>query len=205
MIDQVMKSSSCRDPKMEAYYEELRYLEDKFHGLELNHVVRRYNEAADELVKIASSRAMVPPDIVARDLHQPSVNTRAGGGTDGPSLDPPPKAKAPSTRAEVMQAEGSTLPADLEPDWRVSYLDHLTRGDLPLDKTEARRITHRAKTFVIFGNSKELYRCSPTGILQRYITNKEGKNLLKDLHSGACGHHATPRTLVGNAFRQGFY
>jgi hypothetical protein len=201
MIDQVMKSSSCRDPKIEAYCEEVRRLEDKFHGLELNHVARRYNEVADELVKITSSRAIVPPDVSMRDLHQLSVNTRAGGGGDGPSLDPPPEVKAPSTGAKVMQAEGSTLPADLKPDWRVSYLNHLTRGDLPLDKTEAPWIARRAKTFVIFGDNKELYRCSPTGILQRCITNEEGKNLLKDLHSGACGHHAAPRTLVGNAFR----
>jgi hypothetical protein len=99
-----------------------------------------------------------------------------------------------------MQAEGSTPPANLELDWRVPYLDYLTRGDLPLDKTEARRITRWAKSFVIFGNNKELYRRSPTGILQRCITNEEGKNLLKDLHSGACGHHTTPRTLVGNTF-----
>jgi hypothetical protein len=63
MIDQVMKSSSCRDPKMEAYCEEVQRLEDKFHGLELNHVAHRYNEVADELVKIASSRATVPPDV----------------------------------------------------------------------------------------------------------------------------------------------
>jgi hypothetical protein len=55
MIDQVMKSSSCRDPKMEAYCKEVRRLEDKFHGLKLNHIARRYNEAADELVKIVSS------------------------------------------------------------------------------------------------------------------------------------------------------
>jgi hypothetical protein len=37
-----------------------------------------------------------------------------------------------------MQAEGSTPRASLEPDWCVPYLDHLTRGGLPLDKTEAR-------------------------------------------------------------------
>jgi hypothetical protein len=78
-----------------------------------------------------SSRATVPPDIFARDLHQPSINTRASEGADGPSLDPPPKAEAPSTGAEVMQTEGSTLPADLEPDWRVPYLDRLTRGVSP--------------------------------------------------------------------------
>jgi hypothetical protein len=104
-----------------------------------------------------------------------------------------------------MQVEGSTPPANPKPDWRIPYLDHLTRGDLPSDKIEARRIAHRAKSFVIFGDSRELYRRSPTGILQRCITNEEGRNLLNDLHSGACGHHAAPRTLVGNAFRQGFY
>jgi hypothetical protein len=201
VIDQVMKSSSSRDPKMEAYCKEVRRVEDKCHGLELNHVARKYNEAADELVKIASSPTMVPPDVFTRDLHQPSVDTGAIRGADGPSLDPPPEAEAPSTGAKVMQTEGSTLPADLEPDWRVPYLDRLTRGDLPLDKTEARWIAHRTKTFVIYGNNKELYRRSPTGILQRCITNEEGKNLFKDLHSGACGHHAAPRTLIRNVFR----
>jgi ribonuclease HI len=69
VIDQVMKTLSCHDPKMEAYYEEVRYLEDKFHGLDLNHIARRYNEAADELVNIASSRTTVPPNIFAKDLH----------------------------------------------------------------------------------------------------------------------------------------
>jgi hypothetical protein len=28
---------------------------------------------------------------------------------------------------------------------------------------------------------------------------------LQEIHLGACGHHAAPRALVGNAFRQGFY
>jgi ribonuclease HI len=68
VIDQVMKNSSCRDPKMKAYCEEVRRLESKFHGLGLNHIARRYNEAADELAKIASNRTTVPPDIFAKDL-----------------------------------------------------------------------------------------------------------------------------------------
>jgi ribonuclease HI len=60
VIDQVMKNSHCRDPKMEAYCDEVRRLEDKFSGLELNHIARRYNETADELAKIASGRITVP-------------------------------------------------------------------------------------------------------------------------------------------------
>jgi ribonuclease HI len=165
MIDQVMKSSSCRDPKMEAYCQEVRRLEDRFHGLELNHIARRYNEAADELAKIASSRTTVPPDVFTRDLQQPSVDLRPDGGVDGTSVDPPPEAEAPSTGAEAMQIEGSTPPSDLELDWRAPYLDYLIRGELPSSKTEARRIARRAKTFVIIGDSRELYRRSPTGVL----------------------------------------
>jgi hypothetical protein len=138
VVDQVMKDSSYHDPKMEAYCKEVRRLEYKFHDLELNHVARRYNEAADELAKITSNRATVPPNIFSRDLHQPSVNARMTEGADSPLLDPPPEAEAPSIGADVMQTEGLTLPADLEPDWRTPYLDCLTRGELPLDKTEAR-------------------------------------------------------------------
>ena len=33
-----MKESNCHDPKMEAYYKLVRRLEDKFDGLELNHI-----------------------------------------------------------------------------------------------------------------------------------------------------------------------
>jgi hypothetical protein len=38
VIDQVMKNSHCHDRKMEAYCDEVGRLEDKFYGLELNHV-----------------------------------------------------------------------------------------------------------------------------------------------------------------------
>jgi hypothetical protein len=68
-----MKNSHFRDRKMEAYCDEVRRLEDKFHGLELNHVARRYNKTADELAKIASGRTTVPPNVFSRDIYQPSV------------------------------------------------------------------------------------------------------------------------------------
>ena len=67
---------------MEAYYKEVRRLEDKFHGLELVHIARRYNEAADELAKIASTRGTVPPDAILRDLHEPSVDLGSGAGVE---------------------------------------------------------------------------------------------------------------------------
>jgi hypothetical protein len=47
---------------------------------------------------------------------------------NSPLLYPPPEAEAPSTGADVMQTEGSTLLADLGPNRRILYLDCLTRG-----------------------------------------------------------------------------
>jgi ribonuclease HI len=44
VIDQVIKNASCHDDKMEAYCNAVRALEDKFYGIELNHVPRRHNE-----------------------------------------------------------------------------------------------------------------------------------------------------------------
>jgi hypothetical protein len=93
VIDQVMKNSHCRDPKMEAYCDEVRCLEDKFYGLELNHIARRYNETADELAKIASGRTTVPPDVFSRDLHQPPVK-----------IDDTPEPEALSAQPEVPSA-----------------------------------------------------------------------------------------------------
>ena len=89
VVDQVMKESSCHDLKMEAYCNAVRRLEDKFDGLELNHVLRKYNEGADELAKITSGRTTAPPNIFARDVAKPSVEFKdlalPGPSNTGPS------------------------------------------------------------------------------------------------------------------------
>jgi len=46
-----MKESSCHNTKMAAYCQEVHQLEDKFDGLEINHIPRHLNEAAIMLAK----------------------------------------------------------------------------------------------------------------------------------------------------------
>jgi transposase InsO family protein len=60
-----------------------------------------------------------------------------------------------------------------------------------------------AKSFALVDGG--LYKRAASSILQRCVPIPEGRELLRDIHVGICGHHAAPRTLVGNAFRQGFY
>jgi ribonuclease HI len=99
VIDQVMKNSHYRDQKMEAYCDEVRCLEDKFYGLELNHVARRYNKNVDELAKVASGRTIVPLNVFSRDIYQPSVK-----------LDDAPEPEETSAQPEVpLAAEGEAL------------------------------------------------------------------------------------------------
>jgi ribonuclease HI len=148
-IDQVMKNSHCRDPKMEAYCDEVRRLEDKFYGLELNHVARRYNETADELAKIASGRTTVPPDVFSRDLHHPSIKTddtpepeKASAQPEAPSTQPEAPLAQPevpsATKGEALRIEEERNGVPPNRNWQTPYLQYLHRGELPLERAEAR-------------------------------------------------------------------
>jgi hypothetical protein len=183
---------------MEAYYDEVWRLDDKFYGLELNHVARRYNETADELAKIASGRMIVAPDVFSKDIYQPSVKVDDAPEPEEASAQPEVPSVAEGEALRVERERNGVTPA---PNWQTSYLEYLLRGELPLGKAEARRLARRAKSFILLGDEKELYHRSPSGILQRCISIAQAQELLQEIHSGACGHHAAPRALVGNAFR----
>ena len=114
VIDQVMKESSCHDPKMEAYCKAVRRLEDKFDGLELNHVLCKYNEDADELAKITSGRATVPPNIFACDITKPSVeftdltepgpSSTGGFPLEGPAFEGPGPARSLNSMEDLVMS-----------------------------------------------------------------------------------------------------
>ena len=70
-IDQIMKESSYHSTKMATYCQEVCQLEDKFDGLELNHIPRRLNEAPDVLAKVASGQEPVPTSVFASDSTNP--------------------------------------------------------------------------------------------------------------------------------------
>ena len=120
---------------MEAYCDEVRRLEDKFHRLELNHVARRYNETADELAKIASRRTTVPPNVFCRDIHQPSVKINDTPEPEEALAQP----EVPSAaEGEALRVEGEQNGVAPNLNWKTPYLQYLHRGELPLDKAEAR-------------------------------------------------------------------
>jgi ribonuclease HI len=217
VIDQVMKNASCHDDKMEAYCYVVRALEDKFYGIELSYVPRRYNEEADEIAKIASGRITVPLNVFARDVARPSVNLEPTPSNQeepsGTPLDPTgaePMDGDPSNEVFVLsllegygaaEADAEAMDTELVPraeDYRDKYIAWMDRGELPPDQSEARRIARMAKTFALING--ELYKRTASGVLQRCVPIPQGRELLRDIHAGVCSHHAAPHTLVGNAF-----
>src|ERR1041385_5430658 len=89
------------------------------------------------------------------------------------------------------------------PSWAQPIRDFLADGDLPEDEAESRQISRRSWAYTIINN--ELVRKSATGVFQRCVEEDRGLELLRDIHQGECGHHASTRAIASKAFRHGFY
>src|SRR3954468_24738425 len=87
--------------------------------------------------------------------------------------------------------------------WTEPILAYLTRQELPEDQNEAHCIVRRSKAYKV--HEGELYKKSTTIVLQRCISEEEGRKLLAEIHARLGGHHAAARALVSKAFRIGFY
>jgi hypothetical protein len=73
----------------------------------------------------------------------------------------------------------------------------------PVETHNMKRMQARAKGYVLkYDNHFKLGVCAP---LLKCITQEQGIQLVKEIHSGMCGSHIAARALAGKAFRQGFY
>jgi hypothetical protein len=91
-----------------------------------------------------------------------------------------------------------------DPDtWITEIQTYLKDNIFPDDCASVEQIIRVAKRYMILDG--DLYQCGANGILMWCITREEGYELLTEVHRGECGNHASSRTLVGKAFRHGFY
>src|SRR3954463_163721 len=185
---------------MTTYCVAVRKLEKKIDGLELHHIPRAQNQAADDLAKLGSTRGQVPSGVYLEHLYTPTVKEDPYLEAD-PSMLPdkniPDKEDIPAVVDLVFEIE------IVPPGWALPILRYLQNQELPEDEVEAKQVVRKSKSYSVINN--ELYRNSVAKIPQRCITEEEGRLVLQDIHSGECGHHASSRTLVTKAFRSGFF
>ena len=102
---------------MDAYCAEVRKLEKHFQGLEILHVVRDLNIAADVLAKLGSDRAQVPPGMFIHKLKVPSIKQEVSTPSSTPTPD-----------VQVLV---------VNPAWTQVFIDYIREHKLPDDKVEA--------------------------------------------------------------------
>src|ERR1043165_4480249 len=64
VINQVMKEWDIRSLAMTIYCVAVRKFEKKIDGLELHHIPRAQNQAADDLAKLGSTRGQIPSGFI---------------------------------------------------------------------------------------------------------------------------------------------
>ena len=195
VINQVMKEWDIKSPAMTTYCVAVRKLEKKIDGLELHHIPRAKNQAADDLAKLGSTRGQIPPGIYLEHLHSPTVKEDPFLEADPdmlPDKNIPNKEDIPAVVDMVFDVE--VIP----PEWTLPILAYLQKQELPDDEIEAKQIVRKSKSYSVING--ELYRNSITHVPQRCFCEEEGRCILQEIHSGYCGHHASSRTLVEKAF-----
>ncbi|XBI56839.1 hypothetical protein VPH35_038359 [Triticum aestivum] len=134
VVNQVMKEWDVRSPAMTGYCNAVRKLEKKFEGLELHHIPRLKNQAADDLAKIGSKREAIPSNVFLEHIHTPSVQ-------EDPFTEEPPQPKSATDPTEVKVPAVVDLIMEvllITPDWTVPYIVYILRKELPQDEQEAR-------------------------------------------------------------------
>jgi ribonuclease HI len=190
VVQQVMNRCDAVSDNMTAYQNLYYYLEGTFDGCEVSHINRASNEEADNLANIGSRCLPVPPRVFWEEIIERSIK-----GSKTSSLGEGSGASKTGTESTAEPEEVMMI----EETWMQPSLAYMMKKILPEDTVEARRIIRRSKAFVVLQG--KLYKKSITGVLQRCVTPQEGQVILKDIHAGVCGHHASRRVIAAKAFR----
>ncbi|KAK1685575.1 hypothetical protein QYE76_046423 [Lolium multiflorum] len=196
VAQQVMNQCDAVNDSMMAYKEVYNELEKLFDGCEVNHISRLSNDEADVLANIGSQCLAVPPGVFWEEITERSTK----------STKSKKKEKKPSGATKEKQEEeeeDQDLVMVIQIPWMQTYISYILRKEIPDDPVEARRVIRRSKAFTVVKG--ELYKRSISGVLQRCVTPEEGRIILKDVHEGICGHHASSRAIAAKVFRAGFY
>jgi transposase InsO family protein len=169
------------------YLIEVRRMEKFFDGFDVWYVPRLDNRDVDHLARIASSRAPISVDVFVEKLFKPSVK--------------PEESISEATGADLMTIDEPAPQPTY--DWLSPIRGYLENQPPSDHNAEIERITRKSRMYHLIDGV--LYRQGANGMMMRCISREEGIQLLQDIHSGVCGSHSSWHSIIGKAFRHGFY
>jgi ribonuclease HI len=75
VASQIEKECMARDTTLEKYLATIQRMENYFKGFTVDYIERAKNTEADELAKVATKKAVLPPDVFFQVLEETSVKT----------------------------------------------------------------------------------------------------------------------------------
>jgi hypothetical protein len=167
------------------YLAAIRSLERQFKGFTLQHVDRAKNEEADALAKAAARGESLPSDVLCHVIGTPTV-------------------WSPEGLQITNDSEGHRIVnLIMTEDWRAPITLFLQGYYHPTDINEPKRLKHRSRDFALIEG--QLYKKGVSQPMLKCVTETEGVQILREVHSGTCGSHAGPRALAAKVICQGFY
>ncbi|KAL5708777.1 hypothetical protein ACHQM5_019536 [Ranunculus cassubicifolius] len=103
----------------------------------------------------------------------------------------------------VISKVGETETEDEEDSWMTEIKAYLLHSMLPTDIKRAHKVQLQAKRYAI--RNKDLYRKSASGVLQKCLLPRQGREILNRIHQEEEGNHSGARNLALKAMRQGYY
>jgi hypothetical protein len=196
-----------------AYLLHAQKLKKNFEVLDLQHIPCANNTVTDELSTKASMWAPGPKGVFEQWLQQPTTRPAElgeGGKTSTSKLvvpvnlfiwSPP---RIVGVMGNSMNLGAQDTDAQVSPNaWIMEIQDYLKDNILPDEHVSAEQIIRVAKRYTLVQG--DLYRRGTNDVLMQCITQEGNCELLIEIHGGECGNHASSCTLVGKAFRHGFY
>ncbi|XP_070660555.1 uncharacterized protein [Malus domestica] len=184
IINQLLTEYEVRKDDLVPYFWLATQLLQRFKVVTLEHVLRKENQIADALAKLASSMTLGEDEAADVPVCQrwviPLVTEMLPDDTN------------------VI----SVLPVNVK-EWKQPLIDYLENGKLPDDPRHHSEIRRRAPRFLDY--KETLYRRSFKGVLLRCLGEEEANQALEETHSGVCRVHQSGPKLHFQLKRMGYY
>ncbi|CAL9004916.1 unnamed protein product [Prunus brigantina] len=96
-----------------------------------------------------------------------------------------------------------SMQIDEDPSWQDPIIDYLVNGNLPTDKSEARKVQQKAARYYMHGN--KLIHRSYSGPHLTSIKYPQTLEVLCKIHDGECGNHSGGRSLAQKTLNVGYF